>query len=53
MYAIVVDPVGDRLYFAAGDGGVGVINVDGSSRTKLTDNRTITAVSLAVDLKAG
>ena len=49
MYAIVVDPAGDRLYFAGGDG-VEVINVDGSNRTKLVPN---SAFSLAVDLKAG
>ena len=51
MRAIVLDPVGDRLYFASyGGGGVEVINVDGSSRTKLVAD---SAFSLAVDLKAG
>ncbi len=49
VYAIVVDPARDRLY-AAGDGGVEVFNVDGSNRTKLLDDSTL---SLAVDLKAG
>ena len=47
--AIVVDPVGHRLYFAS-FGGVEVINVDGSSRTKLFNTM---ALGLAVDLKAG
>ena len=49
MNAIVVDAARDRLYFA-GLGGVEVINVDGSNRTKLLDGNTL---SLAVDLKAG
>ncbi len=50
MEAIVVDPVGNRLYFAAGKRGIEVINVDGSSRTKLFDE---VALSLAVDLRKG
>ena len=49
MSAIVLDPVGDRLYFSS-PGGVEAINVDGSNRTKLADNFTI---SLAVDVKQG
>ena len=49
MSAIVLDPAGDRLYFAR-PGGVEVINVDGSNRTKLVAD---SAISLAVDLKAG
>ena len=49
MDAIVVDPVGDRLYFAGADG-VEVINVDGSNRTRLAKD---SAFQLAVDLKAG
>ena len=49
MFAIVVDPVGDRLYFGGNDG-IEVINVDGSSRTRLTDDNM---QGLAVDLKAG
>ena len=49
MDAIVVDPVGDRLYFAGGDG-VEVINVDGTNRTRLAN---VSVSQLAVDLKAG
>ena len=49
MFAIVFDPVGDRLYFGGSDG-IEVINVNGSSRTKLVDGITLT---LTVDLKAG
>ena len=49
MYVIVFDPAEDRLYFV-GYGGVEVINVDGSNRTKLVAD---SAISLAVDLKAG
>ena len=49
MFAIVFDPVGDRLYFGGSDG-LDVINVNGSSRTKLVDG---TALTLNVDLKAG
>ena len=46
---IVVDPVADRLYFT-GYGGVEVINVDGSNRTKLFVG---SASGLAVDMKEG
>ena len=49
VYGIVVDPVGDRLYFG-GKKGVGVTNMDGTDRKKLID---VHAVSLAVDLKEG
>ena len=50
MKAIVVDPVGNRLYFTTDYGGVQVINMDGSSRTELFYD---VASGLAVDLKAG
>ena len=49
VYAIVVDPARDKLYFA-GNKGFEAISVDGSNGTKLLDGDTH---SLAVDLKAG
>ena len=49
VYGIVVDPVGDRLYFG-GSHGVGVTNMDGTDRKKLID---VHAVRLAIDLKEG
>ena len=50
MYALVVDPVGERIYFAAGNRGVDVINVNGSNRIKLFND---TVYCMAFDLKAG